>query len=450
MSSLPFGIRQNGPGVAATASANRGDGLPDLRVGPIPEQKTRLAEARNSQLGYFYSITTYRDAFCTPFPGNPPITSRSLSRNPEVFSPAGRYNAVAANSQRPNNLSFGGSLEYSSGALPTSFRPPSGPMVELVTSGAETLTRSLRPPPGSAADATLWTTPDPRWAFRRDRAFGTATPEQLRRMAAETVAICREGGYQAPSGRAVEIREQIQRAVRGAVLYRPDHECAPTRGGVPRPGAIVVAPESVCEACKRLIYRNERIAIVNFASPSKPGGDFLAGRRGQEESLARASALYPTIVNQSEMYRYALANTSPLGSDYMIYSPDVPFFREDSGELMEQPFLVSVITASAVQASKCAGRPELEQQIRETMKKRIRKIIHLAILHGHRILSIGAFGCGSFGNDPYAIAQIEKELLVDEGLGQFFDVIVNPIDDGFRYQNYEAFSQVLAQYSDPK
>jgi uncharacterized protein (TIGR02452 family) len=199
-----------------------------------------------------------------------------------------------------------------------------------------------------------------------------------------------------------------------------------------------------------LIYRGEKIAVLNFASPSKAGGEFQTGKRGQEEALARASALYPTIVGQTEMYRYALANTSPLGSDYMIYSPDVPFFREDSGQLMEEPFLVSIITASAVRAIKCVGNPELEGAIRETMKKRLRKVIHLAILHSHRILVLGAFGCGGFGNDPFVVAEIEKELLVDEGLAQFFDIVANPIDDGFKYQNYSAFSQVLSGYGGPQ
>jgi uncharacterized protein (TIGR02452 family) len=315
-----------------------------------------------------------------------------------------------------------------------------------VTTGATSVTRSLRPPPGTIGDAELWTTSDPRWSFRRDRAFGSATPEQLRAMSSETLAICDEGGYQAPSGRCLELREQIQRAIRGTVVYRPDFECQPHRGGIPRAGILTVTPETVCEVCKKLIYREEKIAVLNFASPSKPGGNFLVGRRGQEESLTRASALYPTIVNQTEMYRFALGNTSPLGSDYMIYSPDVPFFREDSGELMEEPFLVSFITAAAVQANKCAGNRELEGEIRETMKRRLRKIIHLAILHGHRILVLGAFGCGQFGNDPFMVAEIQKELLIDEGLIQFFDIVANPIDDQFKYSNYGPFVQILGDF----
>jgi uncharacterized protein (TIGR02452 family) len=266
-------------------------------------------------------------------------------------------------------------------------------------------------------------------------------------MAAETLGICDKGGYQSPSKRPVEIRQQIHRAIRGSVLWRPDHVFPGREIGVPRSGAIIVTPENICEACKRLVGHEERICILNSASPSKPGGEFLSGRRGQEESIARASALYPTIARHQEMYRYTLANASPLGSDYMIYSPDVPFFRDDNGELMEEPFLVSIITAAAVQANQCRGRAELEGAIRDTMRRRLRKIIQIAIQYGHRVLVLGAFGCGIFGNDPFVVAELQKELLIDEGFSRYFDLVVNPIQDEFKEHNYEAFAQVLGPYS---
>jgi uncharacterized protein (TIGR02452 family) len=265
-------------------------------------------------------------------------------------------------------------------------------------------------------------------------------------MAAETLGICDEGGYQAPSGRSLEIREQIQRAIRGSVLYRPDHVFSVRELGIPRPGVISVTQESVCEACKRLVHREEKICVLNFGSPSAPGGGWLNGRRGQEEAITRASALYPTIARHQELYRYALSNPSPLGSDYIIYSPDVPFFREDNGALMEEPFLVSIITSAAVQANQCAGKPDLEAKIRDVMKGRIRKILQIAIQYGHKCFVLGAFGCGAFGNDPFVVAQIQKELLIDEGLGKYFDLVVSPIEDGFRYNNYDAFAQVLGPY----
>jgi uncharacterized protein (TIGR02452 family) len=350
------------------------------------------------------------------------------------------------NAQPKNNANFGGFQKFASGTVSTPFRPPAGSLIELSESGVAN-TRSLRPPPGSRGDRELWATSDPRWSVRRERGFTGSTVEQLRAMASETLAICDEGGYQSPSGRALELREQILRSVRGSMLFRPDHEFAIQPPAVPRPGIITVTPESVCEACKRLLAREEKIAILNFGSATRPGGAFATGRRGLEESLIRSTALYPTIARHEEPYRYALANPSPLGLDFLIYSPDVPFFREDNGDLMEEPFLVSVITAAPVQANQCRGKPALEAAIRDVTKRRLRKVVQLAIQFGYRVLLLGAFGCGICGNDPAVVAEIEKEILVDEGYAQFFDLIANPIQDGSRYQNYEVFAQVLAPYA---
>jgi uncharacterized protein (TIGR02452 family) len=125
----------------------------------------------------------------------------------------------------------------------------------------------------------------------------------------------------------------------------------------------------------------------------------------------------------------------------------VPYFRNDNGELLEEPFQVSFIATAPVQAIQARERG-LQHVVREVMKRRLRKVVQVAIQFGHRVLLLGAFGCEAFGNDPYEIAEIEKEILIDEGLGQFFDIIVNPVPDGFRYQNYDAFAQVLAPYSD--
>jgi uncharacterized protein (TIGR02452 family) len=214
-------------------------------------------------------------------------------------------------------------------------------------------------------------------------------------------------------------------------------------------GAIEVTEETIFTACVRILSQvpATRVAILNFASASKPGGGFLNGRQAQEEAIARASALYPSLTRHGEMYEFGRADRNPLYSDYMIYSPDVPFFRDDSGQLLEQPFCVSVITAAAPNAKECNTETH-RRAIRGTMKNRLRKVIYLAVEHGHRVLLLGAFGCGVFGNDPNEVATIEKELLVDEQLGQYFDLIGNPIAPmRTRGPNIEAFTRVLAPFS---
>jgi uncharacterized protein (TIGR02452 family) len=272
-----------------------------------------------------------------------------------------------------------------------------------------------------------------------------ATPEFLRGLAAETVAILEEGGYQSIGGKAIELREAIKKAMRSSVLYKAGHNFVRRPPVGVRGGGIEVTEESVCLACKRLILRDDRIVVLNFASPVRPGGGWLVGQPGQEPSIARSSALVPTIARHEEFYR-AGEEAGPIGSDAMVYSPDVPFFRDDDGTLLDEPFLVSVISCAPVDAARCRGRPDIEGEVAGEMKKRMRKILLCAIQYGHKIMVIGAFGCGEFGNDASVVAKIEKELLIDEQFGQYFDLVANPIFDGPRTQNFAKFNEVLAPY----
>jgi uncharacterized protein (TIGR02452 family) len=45
------------------------------------------------------------------------------------------------------------------------------------------------------------------------------------------------------------------------------------------------------------------------------------------------------------MYDFHRSNHDPLYSDYAIYSPAVPVFRDDEGLLLEEPYTVAIITS---------------------------------------------------------------------------------------------------------
>ena len=106
--------------------------------------------------------------------------------------------------------------------------------------------------------------------------------------------------------------------------------------------------ETTLAAAERLA--EFRPLCLNFASAKNPGGGLLSGSQTQEESLARSSGLYATLLPMTELYAYNRHLGTSLYSDYMIYSPDVPVFRSDSGLLLEVPYLASFITAPAVNA----------------------------------------------------------------------------------------------------
>ncbi|MBN1205592.1 MAG: TIGR02452 family protein [Myxococcaceae bacterium] len=228
-------------------------------------------------------------------------------------------------------------------------------------------------------------------------------------VALETVRIVEQGGYVAPSGRTVSVKDAVERAVRGTVLYRPsDFEqlvLPPPAGG---PLGIEVTPEKTGEAARRLIEREgvTDVLALNFASARNPGGGFLGGAKAQEEDLARCSALYACLITQRDYYDVNRAESTLLYTDHLICSPGVPFFRDEQLELLERPFHASLITAPAPNAGQALRKdPGLRPRIREVLHARALKVLRVAAHRGHRTLVLGAWGCGAFRNDPAEAAE---------------------------------------------
>lgn len=138
----------------------------------------------------------------------------------------------------------------------------------------------------------------------------------------------------------------------------------------------------------------------------------MGGAEAQEESLARASGLYASLVSQRGYYDANRASPSAFYTEHMIYSPSMPMFRDDSGALLERPHLTSFITAPAVNAGVVRERePERASEIPAVMRRRVARVLALALAFGHRALVLGAWGCGVFRNDPKLIAEFFAEAL---------------------------------------
>ncbi|NMO15402.1 TIGR02452 family protein [Pyxidicoccus fallax] len=232
----------------------------------------------------------------------------------------------------------------------------------------------------------------------------------LKGIAQETVEITERGAYLAPSGKTVLIRDAVERSVQGTVLYRPGDFSGLSR---PEPldadarPRIEVTSDKTGNAARRLVEAGvEGVVALNFASAKNPGGGFLGGAKAQEEDLARCSALYATLLTQPEYYDVNRAERSPLYTDHIIYSPDVPFFRSESRELLEQPFTVSIITAPAPNAGAVArNAPDLRSHVAGVLRARAKKVLQVAAHQGHRTLVLGAWGCGVFRNEPSQVAE---------------------------------------------
>ncbi|MEZ5427196.1 MAG: TIGR02452 family protein [Pyrinomonadaceae bacterium] len=268
-------------------------------------------------------------------------------------------------------------------------------------------------------------------------------------IARETLEIIEAGEYRNNLGETVSIREQTETAVKNSRLFRTE-DFPETFDLKKISGKMIfeVTDETTLEAAKRICKEDEKADpfVLNFASAKNPGGGFLGGAQAQEESLARSSALYPCLIEHIEMYKYNRGRKSCLYSDWMIYSPQVPVFRNDDGSLLQTPYLATFLTSPAVNAGVVRQRePKNVGRIEDVSRERARKFLRRASENGHRILILGAWGCGVFQNDPEMIARIFAELLKGEFAGCFERVIFAIYDRTPTKRVYKIFDEVCGK-----
>jgi uncharacterized protein (TIGR02452 family) len=265
------------------------------------------------------------------------------------------------------------------------------------------------------------------------------------RIARETVEILERGWYVAPDGRRVSVAELLAHARAGTRLYAPGDFAEVFRRRAARQGDTefhVGNCTTLAAACSLVQGQGiEDVVCLNFASAKNPGGGFLNGSQAQEESLARATGLYPCLLECRAMYDTNRQFDSCLYTDHTIYSPRVPVFRDDDDVLLAEPYVVSVITAPAVNAG--ALRPCERPQIEPTMLARTEKVLGLASAHGHEALVLGAWGCGVFRNDPADVARWFRQHLCESPAfrGVFRTVVFAVLDSTPDGRNIRPFEE---------
>lgn len=168
----------------------------------------------------------------------------------------------------------------------------------------------------------------------------------------------------------------------------------------------------------------ERPLVMNFANAIYPGGGFLSGARAQEESLCRNSTLYASLTSKNayEMYEYNANHLNPIDSDYMLLSQCVSVFRDEDHELLENPYMVSVMTIPAPNKKRRAAKVK-QGELDRVMKDRLRYFLMAAARYGYSELVLGAWGCGAFGHDTKKVAQYFYELFFEEKFKDFFKMV---------------------------
>ncbi|MCL4264923.1 MAG: TIGR02452 family protein [Anaerolineae bacterium] len=263
----------------------------------------------------------------------------------------------------------------------------------------------------------------------------------LKTVATETLAILENGRYVTDSGDTVQFLPEQQTAVAGTRLYTPEelHTLLVNQAGCQRAeqasatGLVMeVTGETTQVAAHRLTHSEgcKELVLLNYASARNPGGGFITGAKAQEEDLARCSGLYPCLLTQPGYYEANRKQSSLLYTDHIIYSPDVPFFRTHSSNLLPEIFLASVITAPAPNAGEVLRRePEAQPLIAQTLRRRAGMVLAVARENGHRSVLLGAWGCGVFRNDPPLVADIFGNWLISPDFSNCFDRVVFAVYD---------------------
>lgn len=231
------------------------------------------------------------------------------------------------------------------------------------------------------------------------------------------------GSYTAPDGTVAEFRDDLAASVAESALWTPAQLArlvnqAPASARTDQTTRFAVENETTLAAASRLTQQlaSPDILCLNFASAHNPGGGFQNGAQAQEESLARSSGLYPTLIANPSYYQANGRAKTKLYTHHMIHSPDVPVFRDDDGNLLRTPYQTSILTAPAVNAGAVRKtEPQRVDEILPTMHTRIGMVLALAAHLDYQHLVLGAWGCGVFRNDPDDIADLFAGYLTADG-----------------------------------
>ena len=174
-------------------------------------------------------------------------------------------------------------------------------------------------------------------------------------------------------------------------------------------------------------FPGKKIAVLNFAASTHPGGGVKKGAFAQEESLCRCSTLYPSLLTDyatKRFYYYHIEECDWKASDTCIYSPDVVIVRDDSDLLCdrlspEEFVKVDVVTCAAPHFH--ASTILDAEGLLKLHIKRAKNILRAAAHNGVDIFVGGAFGCGAFHNDPGIVAWAWREAMKE--YGEKFDLI---------------------------
>lgn len=164
------------------------------------------------------------------------------------------------------------------------------------------------------------------------------------------------------------------------------------------------------ETVVKTILRYDNPLTLVFGSAKNPGGGVLRGSTAQEEDISLSSTWYFNVKDNTEFY--GMIHPDLTYSDKMLYVPEAYMLNNELGHSIK-PKKISFIGGAApnINGMKSSGQTINEKVVYEILRNRIFGLLSFAEVHNHKILILGAWGCGVFGLSPEKVANIFKECI---------------------------------------
>jgi uncharacterized protein (TIGR02452 family) len=198
-----------------------------------------------------------------------------------------------------------------------------------------------------------------------------------------------------------------------------------------------------------------RVAVLNMASHVSPGGGWLRGAIAQEEALCYRSSLALSL--QKKFYPWKqrtglyTADVVVIRSDMStghkllvpeVKPPDLPVVSVLSIAALRQPQVrkLTVRTSQGMVQSETFADPAA----RSLTKDKMRLCLRMAAQKGHRLLVLGALGCGAFRNPKEEVARCWMEVFREsEFQGGWWEEVWFAVYDLKNEGNFEVFDDIL-------
>lgn len=184
--------------------------------------------------------------------------------------------------------------------------------------------------------------------------------------------------------------------------------------------------------------------VLNLADDIVPGGCVDGGSGASEEAMFRRSNYFRTLTQ--DMY--------PLEKYEAIYSPNVTVYKENYQKNYTycEPFDLSFIACPGIKYPKLKRDGHMTDEDLQVLEKKIELILQIAYAYNHKVIVLGALGCGAWNNNPIDVAKTFKKVIKKHD-GVFKVIIfaimkraekdhVGKYDEG-KMDNFDVFKKIL-------